>query len=252
MEYQLGIVFTGGEGPHPQTIRRIVDRVYAAGTSVLLVAADSGLMLAEAAGLKPDWIIGDMDSMDNEGRLCSYQAENVIRHPIDKDYTDTELALSLLWEKGCPDAWITGGGGGRIDHLFGIRDLFEREHPPARWLTAAEDIYCIDGNSAGNAAQGLTVTFNQDSPLTANSVVSVFPLGSGPWQAESTGLKWPLKGVCWERGLYGLSNVAVMPKIEINALRGRFMGIIQKEREEYYDSSTYRREGYCAEAPRES
>jgi thiamine pyrophosphokinase len=171
MEKQLGIVFTGGEGPRPETIRGLLDDGEAARFSnVVLVAADSGLLLAETAGLKPDWIIGDMDSLDGEGRLRSYPADRVIRHSAVKDYTDTELALALLWEQGCTETWIAGGGGGRIGHLFGIRDLFERSRFPRRWITAAEDIYCIDGDdSAANGS--LTMTVEQ------GGLVSVFLRG---------------------------------------------------------------------------
>jgi thiamine pyrophosphokinase len=222
MQNHLGIIFTGGEGPPPQKLKRLLED----STGALLVAADSGLLLAEAAGLKPDWIIGDMDSLDNEERLRSYPPGRVIRHATDKDFTDTELALALLWEKGCVEAWIVGGGGGRIAHLFGIRDLFERERFPRRWITASEDIYCIDkaacgGPDACGAIANLNLTLKQ------GNLVSVFPLGGGPWKAESTGLKWPLDNVCWERGLYGLSNVAFAPEIAVNVIQGRFMIIIE-------------------------
>jgi len=222
MEKQLGIVFAGGEGPRPETLRRILDgRDAARFSNAVLVAADFGLILAEAAGLKPDWIIGDMDSLDSEDRLRSYPADRVIRHPAGKDYSDTELALALLWEKGCTEAWIAGGGGGRIDHLLGIRDLFERELFPRRWITAAEDIYCIDGDAADGSAAALTVNPEQ------GNLVSVFLLGDGPWKAESKGLKWPLDNVRWKRGLYGLSNVAMESEITINAQQGRFMIILE-------------------------
>jgi thiamine pyrophosphokinase len=215
MEKQRGIVFTGGEGPEPRILRRLLDRCV---KGALLAAADSGLILAEAAGLRPDWIVGDMDSLSGEDRLRSYPPERVIRHAADKDYTDTELALALLWKKGCDEVWIAGGGGGRIDHLLGIRDLFEREQFPRRWITAAEDIHCIASDDAdGN----LSITLKQ------GDVVSVFPLGGGPWKAESTGLKWPLDNVHWERGLYGLSNAAAAPEVEVIVKQGRFMVILE-------------------------
>jgi thiamine pyrophosphokinase len=233
MKKQFGIVFAGAEGPQPQRLKRLLEGTAGA----LLVAADSGLLLAEAAGLKPDWVIGDMDSLgiskssdcvksvDGEERLRAYPPERVIRHATDKDFTDTELALDLLWDKGCDEAWIAGGGGGRIAHIFGIRDLFERERFPRRWITAAEDIYCIDGAVCNNAIGGTST--NLTLTLTSGNLVSVFPLGFGPWKAESRGLKWPLDNVHWKRGLYGLSNVALESEIEINATSGRFMVIIE-------------------------
>lgn len=213
----LGILFTGGDGPEPETVRRLVGSpACSAGGGALVVAADSGLALAEAAGVDPYRIIGDMDSPGTEERLLRHEAEKIIRYNTDKDYTDTELAFDFLRENGCGDIWIIGGGGGRIDHLFGIRDLFERDCFPRRWVTAAEDIRCVD------AAQGASVL---EECAERGSLVSVFPLGDGPWKAESRGLQWSLNDVRWKRGLYGLSNVAVADEIAIHVVRGRFMVI---------------------------
>ena len=210
-----GIVFTGGEGPEPQTVKGLLGDLAGA----LIAAADSGLALAEAAGIKPDWIVGDMDSLDNGERLNHYPKERVICYPVDKDYTDTEIALALLWEKGCNDVWIIGGGGGRLDHLFGIRSLFERADPPQRWITAVDDIYCIDP-LCQNVSGVVSKQFN-----SAVFPVSVFPLGTGPWEAESSGLKWSLKDLTWGRDFIAISNEAEKGGFTITAKQGRFMVI---------------------------
>ena len=180
----LGLAFIGGEGPEPDFCRLL-----ARGAS-LIVAADSGLQTAENAGLRPDWIIGDMDSIDDLGRLEKYPADKIRRFQPDKDQTDTELALDLLWEQGCDKTCILGGGGGRLDHIFALRSLFEREKYPKRWITKNEDIYCLDALNTSGGALNIKV------PL--NSLVSVFPLGRSPWEIESHGLKWPLNGLNWE------------------------------------------------------
>ncbi|MDR0403051.1 MAG: thiamine diphosphokinase [Treponema sp.] len=220
----LGIVFTGGEGPQPDRCRAVLEEARDAGGNPLVAAADSGLSAAEAAGIRPDWIIGDMDSLGTryspvggvpDARLAAYRPEQVLRYPADKDYSDTELAVSLLREKGCRRIWIAGGGGGRIDHLFAIRSLFEREEPPERWLTSREDIRCLQSPGALEAAAG-------ENPCP----VSVFPLGTGPWKAASAGLKWPLAGLVWERGFFGLSNEAPDGVFTIRAEKGRFMVIL--------------------------
>jgi thiamine pyrophosphokinase len=111
-----------------------------------------------------------------------------------------------------------GGGGGRLDHIFGIRDLFERDRYPRRWITANEDVYCVEGGDEENDCLRLAV--NQ------GMLVSVFPLGGGPWKAESKGLKWDLGCAHWKRGLFGLSNVAIDDEIKINVKQGRFMVIL--------------------------
>ncbi|MDR2049359.1 MAG: thiamine diphosphokinase [Treponema sp.] len=221
MDDRLGIVFTGGEGPDRP--RAVLEEARAEGGTPLVAAADSGLFSAEAAGVKPDWIIGDMDSIGLResgpkavcGRLAAYRPEQILRYPADKDYTDTELAVSLLREKGCRRIWISGGGGGRIDHLFAIRSLFEREQPPERWITSREDIRCVQSPGALECGPGGNT--NQ---------ISVFPLGTGPWKAASRGLKWSLTGLVWDRGFFGLSNESPDGAFTIYAEKGSFMVIL--------------------------
>jgi thiamine pyrophosphokinase len=183
----------------------------------ILVAADSGLILAEQAGLKPDWIVGDMDSLDDLQRLEAYPPPRILRYPRDKDRTDTELALALLWEKGCAETWLIGGGSGRMDHLFAIQALFEREPRPHRWFTGKEDIHCL------NAQEPLALR------LHPGALLSIFPLGSGPWEVRSQGLKWPLEGLAWERGFCGLSNVLLDAEVSLFAEAGRFLVILPQE-----------------------
>ena len=210
----LGIIFTGGEGPPPGFARKLIE---GEAKNALVIAADSGLAAVENAGMKPEWIIGDFDSIDDEARLAAYPPQRVIRHARDKDYTDTEMAVSLAAEKGCDAVWIIGGGGGRIDHLFAIRSLFEREFFPRRWVTDGADIRCMD---AKEPPDELCLR------LEKGALVSVFPLGAGPWEAKSAGLKWPLSGLPWDRGFFGLSNVAVDGGFSIKAQAGRFMVIL--------------------------
>ncbi|MDR1908366.1 MAG: thiamine diphosphokinase [Spirochaetaceae bacterium] len=206
-----GIVFIGGEGPGPELSRRILD---GAGPA-LIVAADSGLHAAEAAGVSPEWIIGDMDSVDfdrDPRALERYPPERVLRYPHAKDYTDTELALSLLRERGCTGIWLLGGGGGRTDHLLALASLFERREKPERWFTAREEIRSLD--------PGEEALLNP----APRGPVSVFPLGTGPWKAESGGLRWPLGEAPWRRGFFGISNEALPgAPLRVRALEGSFL-----------------------------
>ncbi|GHV81691.1 hypothetical protein AGMMS49991_02490 [Spirochaetia bacterium] len=229
-----GIAFIGGEGPLAVRRRELVDEAGRADTTCtvpavladapLIVAADSGLVAAEEAGIAVDWVIGDMDSLDDVRRLDKYPPDRVRRYGHDKDYTDTELALALLWEQGCNETWLIGGGGGRTDHLLAIRALFERERTPDRWVTAREDIRCLrEGDVFSIERGGEGGSREQVGADTGSAAVSVFPLGIGPWQAESRGLKWPLDALSWDRGFFGISNTAPDGGFEIRVRRGRFL-----------------------------
>lgn len=201
-----GIAFIGGEGPTSAQWDRLNS------TYDLLVAADSGLTTAEKAGLRPDWIVGDMDSLQHKERLSLYPPERVLVYPVDKDFTDTELALNLLWEKGCDEVWIVGGGGGRLDHTLALRALFDRNPFPHRWVTAREDIWLVSASFEKTVDRG--------------SMVSIFPAGDGPWRIESQGLTWPLNGLSWSRGFFGISNTAKTGTFALRVLEGRFLVIL--------------------------
>jgi thiamine pyrophosphokinase len=207
-----GIAFIGGEGPSPDRRRALVQG------ADLVVAADSGLMSAEDAGVAVHLVVGDMDSLDDPRRLDKYPPDRVFRHPRDKDDTDTELAFRLLRDRGCGEVWLIGGGGGRLDHLLAIRALFERSRKPDRWVTAREDAFSLGEGAVFSPPEDLRQGMGRDG-------ISVFPLGTGPWQAESRGLKWPLKGLPWNRGFFGVSNLAPEGDFEIHALRGQFLVI---------------------------
>ncbi|MDR0387094.1 MAG: thiamine diphosphokinase [Treponema sp.] len=215
-----GIAFIGGEGPSPER-RRTLSK-----DAGLIVAADSGLMAAEDAGIGVDLIVGDMDSLDDPGRLEKYPSARIFRYPPDKDDTDTELALRLLWDRGCDEAWLLGGGGGRTDHLLAIRSLFERDRKPDRWVTFREDIFCLREGTMFSPPQDVR------EAMWRGGGISVFPLGNGIWQAESRGLTWPLNGLPWNRGFFGVSNAAPEGDFEIRVLRGHFLITIMREEED--------------------
>jgi thiamine pyrophosphokinase len=226
----LGLAFTGAEGPEGETVQKLLEEAERRSERLIIAAADSGLEAAERAGVRPGWIVGDMDSLSDPGRLDMYPQDRVLRYGEDKDYTDTELAFSLLLERGAEEIWLAGGGGGRADHLFAIRALFERECCPSRWITAGEDMFCLDEGQCLSRS------------LPPGSLVSVFPLGEGPWRALSRNLKWPLDNLSWNRGFFGVSNRAeALPaedgaahtvRIGIHAEQGRFLAILPLESED--------------------
>ena len=86
----------------------------------LVIAADGGLLKAAAAGVKPDVVVGDFDSVP-AGAVEAAEADGVevIRYPTSKDESDTELAVREAIRRGATDVEIAGAlGGQRIDHTL--------------------------------------------------------------------------------------------------------------------------------------
>jgi thiamine pyrophosphokinase len=200
-----GLLVIGGAGPSPQVLREC-----ARGMD-LVVAADSGLEPALAAGLSPSLVVGDMDSLSDTSLLDSFAPDKVLRFPADKDETDTEIGLRVMRERGCTDITLAGGGGGRIDHLLGIAALFEREAPPSRWITDREDIHLVEKESEFTGWE--------------KSTVSVFPVGARASRLSSQGLQWPLDGLEFPRGYGGISNRVTSPKVVIKVGTGKLLVI---------------------------
>jgi len=210
------LIFTGGEGPAPDFARRL------AGAADFIIAADSGLVAARAAGILPDLAVGDFDSLPDHGLLAAMPREAVLEYPTDKDDTDTELAIRIAAERGADWIAIAGGGGGRLDHLLGVFSLFARRPglAPREWHTGAESAYAI---SAGE-----TVRFS----AMPGDIVSVFPInGDGSSGMASAGLKWPLKGLVWAKGCFGISNVALGDRLSISAGTSNLVVILPGGRE---------------------
>lgn len=80
-----------------------------------VIAADSGLRHCEAMKARPDFVVGDFDS--HTGPLPPGVPKTAF-DPVDKDYTDSTMALELALEQGAGDILFLGMLGGRLDHTL--------------------------------------------------------------------------------------------------------------------------------------
>ncbi len=202
VEAERGVVFTGGAAPSTRPASLELE-------GALIVAADSGIETALSWGVEPQLVLGDMDSVSDLSILDRFDEGQVRRYAQEKDYTDTELALQELYDRGLEDITLVGGGGGRLDHLLGIVALFDRDTHPRRWYTRDEHVECIDRELVLTGAEGETV--------------SLFPAGRDRCRMKSEGLKWPLDSLSWIKGDAGISNVVVSQKCRILVIQGRLI-----------------------------
>lgn len=86
----------------------------------LLWAVDRGLEICLEAGLVPDRVIGDFDSVSKGVLERAIQlGVPVDRFPAEKDLTDLQLALKTAGEEHGPlKVLVSGCWGGRFDHNF--------------------------------------------------------------------------------------------------------------------------------------
>jgi thiamine pyrophosphokinase len=84
-----------------------------------IIAADRGLLAADMLDIRPDFIVGDFDSVP-PGILEKYKQMStpVKTFPSEKDKTDTQIAMELALMHNPSAIDIAGGTGSRLDHVL--------------------------------------------------------------------------------------------------------------------------------------
>ncbi|QQA41851.1 thiamine diphosphokinase [Pelagovum pacificum] len=156
-----------------------------------VVAVDGGGDHALAAGLWPEAVIGDMDSLTKQG---SQALEGRIHRIAEQSTTDFDKALRSI---EAPLVIAVGMTGGRLDHELAAMTVLVR-HPHRYCIVLGEE------NVTFVAPPRLTLD------LPARDVFSLFPMRRVT--GRSDGLRWPLDGLVFTPDdLIGTSNEVTGP-----------------------------------------
>ncbi|MGA0864189.1 MAG: thiamine diphosphokinase, partial [Ilumatobacteraceae bacterium] len=207
MESQHALIFTGGDAPHPDA-SRLVRR------SATVIAVDSGWEHARASGAVPHVLVGDMDSISPEHLAEAERlGVEVVRHPVDKDLTDAEIALELAVERGFTVITVVSGGGDRIDHVIGFVNAAAAHSAPERRVDIVVGRALIAIVSPGAL---LTAT------VGAEPLVSLVPLGGPAHGVTTRGLRWELSNeTLAPLASRGVSNVPLAAEYSVALTDGR-------------------------------
>ncbi|MDO5378046.1 MAG: thiamine diphosphokinase [Clostridia bacterium] len=160
--------------------------------SDLVIAADSGLAAFDEAGLAPDWLVGDMDSVSAQIRERYNGRVKERRLNCIKDDTDGVDALDMAMDAGATEITLLGALGGRLDHAMANLMLLVRAHGRgvrAEILSEAVRIIRVDERAVLTRAKGDTVSLVPLGeargvtlrgffyPLTEHTLRSDYPLG---------------------------------------------------------------------------
>ena len=160
----------------------------------LIIAADGGLLNAEALGVRPDILMGDLDSL-NTATLP--KDTEVLQVPVEKDFTDTQLAVDTAVKKGAAEIIIIGGLDGRLDHTLSN-------------LAILEDLNAKRIHAHITNGQNRVRYINSTSTLIPRSgykYLSLLCLSEKVKGVEIEGCKYPLKNVTLKRSFqYAVSN----------------------------------------------
>lgn len=103
------LIVANGEAPQAALVRDL------ASEADIVVAADGGSRTAFDSDVTPDFIVGDLDSVENPA--SGFPEDRIIRLS-DQSATDLEKAVGFCIDRGCDEIDIVGAGGGRADHAL--------------------------------------------------------------------------------------------------------------------------------------
>jgi thiamine pyrophosphokinase len=208
--------------------RAVLDRAWPGWDEgvALVVAADGGVRHAKAFRLTVDRWVGDGDSTAPEDlEALAAAGVTIDRVAVDKDESDTELALLAAVAAGANVVTILGGlGGVRVDHAISNLALLQHEALAQHHARLYDEVGARLSLLAGPDRHGLPVA--RELTGRVGDLVSLIPLGDSAHHVETDGLRYPLHSETLVLGrARGLSNVRTAETARISVGSGRLLVI---------------------------
>ena len=161
----------------------------------IVVAADGGAALALEAGIVPQAVIGDFDSLGDDV-LARLPKDRLFR-VRDQDSTDLQKCLARI---DAPAVLAVGFMGGRLDHQLAAFSAALADPRPVI-LIGAEEISVL-------VRKELSLALEPGSP------VALYPLLAA--RVRTRGLRWDVDGLMAPDGLIATSNEMEASLLEVN------------------------------------
>ncbi len=174
-----------------------------------VVCADGGYRVARQSGIKPDLVIGDLDSLEDE-RI--EEDIEVRRYSTDKDFSDFELALRVAEEMKPERVYVYGALGGRIDHELTNVLLLSSSKYSAVFIEKDVEIYRVIEHLLLKGRKGY--------------FCSLLPL-SGPCHVlDMQGFRYTLHDEVLQPSSRGLSNIITADRATISVRSGSLIAVV--------------------------
>ncbi len=162
-----------------------------------IISVDGGAGHLRKMGINPNILIGDFDSANlKDIDFYINKGIKVLQFPVEKDMTDSELAIEMASELGAEELVFVGALGTRIDHSFANIMLLKRMMDmglKGSIVDEHNEIYMFNSNFSINKKEGRKL--------------SLIPITEKVTGVSTNGLKYPLNNATMVLGTsWGISN----------------------------------------------
>ncbi len=212
------LLLCNGEPPSRSLLRTL-----AAGADTF-IAADGGANSALRSGVRPDVVIGDLDSIlpGTRRRLAGSRIVRLRR----QDNTDLEKALDFIARRGPAHVAIAGATGGRIDFTLGNLSVFWN------YTRVLAIRFVGDGWCAMPAGRKRTIG------APRGTTVSLIPFGACSG-ITLRGLRYGLSEAAMGPGEIGVSNVVTGSPFSVGVRRGRMLCVVYDRAQCLWESTPW-------------
>lgn len=182
-----------------------------------IICADGGANHTYNMDINPNYIIGDLDSINKE--IAEHYKKYEVKFekfPTKKDQTDSELCIYLSNKLKTKELHLIGALGGRIDHtianinlLYYIRSM----NIKPKIISEDEEIY---------------IATNEEIIVKGKKedTISIIPINGDAKGVTLSGLEYPLNDCCMKFSVpLGISNVMLDSKCSIKVDNGSLIVI---------------------------
>jgi thiamine pyrophosphokinase len=187
----------------------------------LVVAADGGARYALEAGVVPDLVVGDMDSLGEDLlRKVERRGSLLERHPVRKDKMDGHLAVLSARDRGATAADLLCAVGGRLGAILAVSHiLLAAERIGLQCKVVSDHVLMFVIEAGSRTVQGAP----QDS-------VSIFPLAGPAAGVTLEGMEYPLENATLEPGdTIGFHNELIGDEARISVGEGVLLVVHETE-----------------------
>ena len=185
------VIFANGDLPDLNKARSLIR------ADDFILCADGGTRHALALGLKPNLVVGDMDSLGkNIWQELEKTGVSIELFPRDKNETDLELAINRAIELGQKEIIVIGALGGRLDQTLGNISLLSDVRLATldvRFDDGVEEIFFCREQAKVHGGSG--------------DIVSLLPWRGAVTDIQTKDLKWVLDNeTLYPEKTRGISN----------------------------------------------